>query len=349
MRVTAARLACATIALTASTGAGAQSKVSVEDLRAPSTPAFVLLGIEPTSVQRPETPRALTTTLLSLAGDNGALPRNFAIEIAPFWLRSRPGFSFGDFYHGERHGGLATIATTIKRSFALSVATAPRIAGNDPSGTSVAIGARLMLWPGRPSALLDSLRARAPRTFGECSRLGALDDIDACQRAFTDSIRDNVQPVGFTMQVAMGASGGFPNDTFDLGRLRRGAVWISPSYRFPHQFELIGVVRWMHDRLDRGEVANATSLDAGARLRWKANSLVALSAEGVRRRGSGGTRAPRTSIRYAGVVEFRASDNWFVFYSVGKDFAAAKAPRSLLLSIIGVSAGFGNKPIIDVK
>jgi hypothetical protein len=326
-----------------------QAKVSVDDLRAPSTPAFALLGIEPAAVQRPETPRALATTILSLAGDDKALARNFAIEIAPYWLRSRPTFAFDDFYHGKGRSVISTIATTAKRSFAVSVATTPRLAGNVSAGTSVAIGARLMLWPGRPSALLDSLRARAPRKFGDCSRLTAIDDIDACQKAFTDSLRDNVQPVGFTLQVAMGASGGFPNDTFELGRLRRSGVWISPSYRFPRQFELIGVMRWMHDRLDPGEVASATSFDAGARLRWRASTVVALSAEGVRRRGSGGTHASQTSSRFGGVVEFRASDSWFVFYSLGKDFAAAKAPHSRLLSIIGVSAGFGSKAVVDVK
>ncbi len=350
VHASATRMLCAAIAFAASTQAWAQQgNLTVDELRAPSTPALAMLGIDAASVQRPETPKALTATLLSLAGDDGALPRNFAIEVAPYWLQSRPGFSFSDFYHTARRSALVTVATTIKRSFALSVGTAPRIAGPDASGTSVAAGARFMLWPGKPSALLDSLRSRAPLKFGECSRFNAANDVDACQKSFTDSIRANLEPVGFTLQVAMGASAGFPNDTFDLGRVRSGGIWISPGYRFAHRLELIGVARWIHERLYAGESANAALFDAGARLRWRASTIVALSAEGVRRQGSGGTRAPVSSNRYGGVVEIRASDNLFVFYSIGKDFAAAKAPRSRLLSIIGVTAGFGPRPVVEVR
>ena len=57
-----------------------QTAVSHEALLPPSAPAFALLGIEPSAVQRPETPKAVTATLLSLFGDVG---KDFQAANAP--------------------------------------------------------------------------------------------------------------------------------------------------------------------------------------------------------------------------------------------------------------------------
>ena len=38
----------------------------------------------------------------------------------------------------------------------------------------------------------------------------------------------------------------------------------------------------------------------------------------------------------------------YVFYSIGKDFAASEVSDSRLLSIIGVNVGFGPKPVVAV-
>jgi len=334
--------------LAISTPVDGQQSITLEQLLPPSAPAFVLLGIEPSSVQRPETPKALTATVLSLVGDREALPKNIALEVTPFWLTPRPRFSFDDFYMNGR-GVSETLRLTMLRSAAVSLATSPRLAGKDTVGTSLAVGARVLLWPGRPSALLRDLRSRASTVLGRCSVLGTPEQIDDCQKAFTDSIRKNLDPVGFVLQVSFGGGAGFPGDTVERGRFQRAGVWLSPSYRVSGEIEVIGVARWLRENPAPTDDANTNLWDGGARLRWKPSPLLALSAEAIGRLGRGGPAAARSTSRFGGLVEFRAADGFYLFYAFGKDFAAAAVDRSRLVSSIGLNLGFGTKPVISLR
>jgi hypothetical protein len=56
----------------------------IDELRPPSSPAFSLLGISPTEIDRPRTPSALVASIASAVGTS--LPSSLALEIAPYWL-----------------------------------------------------------------------------------------------------------------------------------------------------------------------------------------------------------------------------------------------------------------------
>src|SRR6188768_264369 len=95
--------------------AGAQT--TVDDLRSPSTAAVTILGTSPTAIERPDTPRALVFNLASSVADAGGIPQNYAMQVAPYWLRSHPDLLFSTYVR-------PTVAHSMKRSFAVSVATA---------------------------------------------------------------------------------------------------------------------------------------------------------------------------------------------------------------------------------
>ena len=59
--------------------------LNLEDLKTPDSPGFQILDIAPTSIEKPINPKALGATLLSLVNDNQAIPKNFAMEISPYW------------------------------------------------------------------------------------------------------------------------------------------------------------------------------------------------------------------------------------------------------------------------
>ena len=59
--------------------------VKPEDLKTPDSPGFQILDISPTSIEKPINPKALGATLLSLANDGNAIPKNFAMEVSPYW------------------------------------------------------------------------------------------------------------------------------------------------------------------------------------------------------------------------------------------------------------------------
>ncbi|MFD1604048.1 hypothetical protein ACFSJW_08925 [Flavobacterium artemisiae] len=65
--------------------ANAQQDISIEDLKTPHSPGFQILDIAPTSIERPANPKALGVSLLSLTSSGTVIPKNFAMEISPYW------------------------------------------------------------------------------------------------------------------------------------------------------------------------------------------------------------------------------------------------------------------------
>jgi len=64
----------------------AQKSIDLKDLNIPNSPAFTLLDYSPAVIDRPGTIRAVNASFVSVLGQSDGLPKNFAIEIAPFWL-----------------------------------------------------------------------------------------------------------------------------------------------------------------------------------------------------------------------------------------------------------------------
>src|SRR6185437_9811916 len=58
-----------------------------QTLQLNSSPAYVLLGVEPTNIQRPSTPSQFVAGLQN-AVVNGKLQPNLAFEISPYYLKN---------------------------------------------------------------------------------------------------------------------------------------------------------------------------------------------------------------------------------------------------------------------
>ena len=123
---------------------------AVDDLKAPPSPAFVLLGVAPTSIERPQSVRPLVLSALSAISSEG-FPKNYAVEFAPYWLGT-PQLSFDDYYNSG-------VAKAIPRHLSVSVATTPLGRAAD-AGTALAIGARTLPLPGKAHPRLKALRDR---------------------------------------------------------------------------------------------------------------------------------------------------------------------------------------------
>src|SRR3989442_7181148 len=97
-RALAAVLALASSALAAA-GAAQTAPGGLEELRTPTSPALVLLDLTPSAVERPTTPKALAASLLAATGDLQFLPRNYAIDVAPYWLAPPPALLHQQFHN----------------------------------------------------------------------------------------------------------------------------------------------------------------------------------------------------------------------------------------------------------
>src|ERR1043165_4185912 len=59
---------------------------SLNILKAPTSPAANMLGISPSDVQRPTDPSAFMLSIQDASHDFSALPKSYAVDIAPAWL-----------------------------------------------------------------------------------------------------------------------------------------------------------------------------------------------------------------------------------------------------------------------
>ena len=64
-------------------------EVSIFDLEIPNNPAFILLDNAPSVIERPNSSKAIGTTLLQNIAADGVL-NNIAVEVTPFWLSKNP-------------------------------------------------------------------------------------------------------------------------------------------------------------------------------------------------------------------------------------------------------------------
>lgn len=120
-----------------------QDTESLSLLLTPPAPGFVLLGIEPTSVERPGSVADLTVTILNQTDDLSILPSDFALEVAPFWLLGGEDLTY------EAYAGTDNLLATILQSASFSVATTSNAETSpDPTSTSLGFGFRCSLLRG---------------------------------------------------------------------------------------------------------------------------------------------------------------------------------------------------------
>ncbi len=125
-------------------------------LRTPTSPAFVLLGIAPTEVERPNTPADLAFSVLNRSAAFTSLPKDVALEISPYWLVKHPTLT----WEADSVRGLGS---SIARTMTISFATAELGTTTRPV-TGLALGLRAAPFSGRiPARTAARLRELGDR------------------------------------------------------------------------------------------------------------------------------------------------------------------------------------------
>lgn len=60
--------------------------IQLDQLQVPASPALTLLGVSANAIERPKNPTDFAFTLANATNGFTGLPKNFALEVAPFWL-----------------------------------------------------------------------------------------------------------------------------------------------------------------------------------------------------------------------------------------------------------------------
>lgn len=196
----------AALAQDAATSPQAQD-VDLHVLQAPAAPGFVLLGIAPTAVERPGTVMDFAVSALNATDRLGALPENYAVAIAPFWLAGGGRkLRFEDYAEGG--SGLRAVLRTLSLSIA---ATSDGETAADPDATSLGLGLRFSILQGsfdfgpqadRIEAILEVLRA-VERSFD--SILSGLSDDDETLRGLEERLFDATEAERPAVQASIAA------------------------------------------------------------------------------------------------------------------------------------------------
>lgn len=122
-----------------------------DDLVAPESPGFQILGIAPQSIYRPTDTKALGAYFLNQLDSPSGLADNFAVELTPYWLSKDSTLSFRDYFGFSGNNAGIDIADNIKKTFVLSVASSSFQSQTDSDqGRSWGFGFRSTLIRGKP-------------------------------------------------------------------------------------------------------------------------------------------------------------------------------------------------------
>ena len=328
-------------------------------IRTPTSPAFTLLGVEPSSVERPNTPASLALSFLRRVADVGTVPGDFALEVSPYWLVGHPLLRWTD-------DDTRTPWESIIRTATVSVATGQTGTKELPV-TNLSIGGRASLWSGSLTQetkasverLATSLQAESALglrlmaeqlkeltaqlrsgkiTAEEYTRLMAvLQSSTLTSNEYKDSaevkaVEKEMQKFasnreGFFLELAAAGAWSYPGAVWDHGSFNRWGFWATPSYQTA-KLSATGVIRY----LSKADEVDAGAWDLGVR-GTHSNDRYALSLEYVRRTFVNTGVSAR--YRLVGVAEYAAWEGTWLIASFGRDYATDR--EGSLVARLGLS------------
>ncbi len=319
---------------------------ALNSIRTPNSPAFSILSIQPTSVERPNTPADLTISIDNATEGFTEFPQNYALEFSPYWMTRLPRSVTW------QSDTVRSLPKSIARTFSISFATTfKEVEGKENRGLSY--GLRTFILSGRTSgesinainAIEDNLRGLSRRFDAEFKpnvdelekelrrRLG-IDSLDkeevrawfnlemsrinekraAALSEVTEELKTTAQAfapqrVGVIVEAAF--AGAYRNDTTSSGLKDNGyAFWLTPAY-VQKDYSVVGVLRYLKDSLSN------QSMEYGGRLVMTRNKY-SLSVEYLKGNYRG-EESLSDRERVAVLVEFVVSKNLWATISFGDD------------------------------
>ena len=120
---------------------GASNSVTADttnvDLTVPESPAFTVLGVTPSTVVRPGSPKAFTTSLLNGLDQNGKFQTGLAFDFTPYMMFNGENITIRDY--NDHY--MTRLLSRTQFSFATT-----KGASSDDNATRLAVGLNLTLW-----------------------------------------------------------------------------------------------------------------------------------------------------------------------------------------------------------
>lgn len=371
---TLALAACALAPLRLAAQSAPGGLPDLNQLKPSAEPAFILLGVSPSAIERPRTPSDVAFGVLSGTEELAKAPTNYSASFAPYWLLGHPRLEW-------RSDTVRSVGASLARTLQISTASAD-VGTADSAVAGVAVGASTYLLSGRMSdstirqfeAVEATLTRRShlqnqlalPQITALNQRIASAPPAEAQElrrnyTALVAAIRDsvmrdpsylqalqqdeyrivNAQPerVGMFWGVSGGAAWRFPDRVWERGRVSSIGVWSTLSYEGEQVgnrvgFTPVAVVRYLAQRGD----TTANVVDAGTRLIFS-GALYDFSVEGLVRFAAS-SDVSRNLWRVAGLFDYRVTPATWVTVSFGRDYQSARAGS--LVAELGVKVNFAH-------
>lgn len=341
------------------------------DLRTPDSPAFVLLGVSPTEIQRPTSTRQLAVTLSDAFAADGAvgIPDAFALELSPFWLVPHDDLSLEEFVNARFFETLGQNAT-----FSLATTT-EEVAGATPeevaSRTLLGFGGRTRVIERRNQpcmAQLEALRNRNQTYSAELRSVvndpanASLSDaeftnkieakkaeIDAKQAGVAEDFNKAAETCeadvgahdGFVLDVAFAGAFTFLQAAFKRGKLSKLGAWMTLGYAGDY-VSLLAMGKYQQDAMELDN--QRSTADAGLRFIGYFDRF-AFSTELVLRLiiDEAQDRGKSAQWRVTGGVDYHIGDGVWLNTTFGRDYEDDE--DGSLIALLNLRADFGDRSI----
>ncbi|UOQ54941.1 hypothetical protein [Hymenobacter cellulosivorans] len=355
-------------------------------LAAPSAPAFVLMGIEPATIEKPTNLTDLSLVINNATKGFTALPQNFAVQFSPYWMLRDNGKRMS--YQEYNSNKVADIMPQTLQ-FSLGVAQ-PEVAGAGVGSTKLGAGLKVSVLRGQlDTAVTNAIEARkraaelenrgfdlrlrelmrtkypsgVPNPATKPTEFAAYtQDVNRIERQIREDdvkIREartkamqRLSNVAFTrsgwkLDVAGGVALDFPDQRFNNSRVDKWGVWLTGGYEVPNRpWSVLGVARLLTTP-STAEAFAQTSFDAGGRLIY--NKV-------LRQKGSLSVeyahrevleRGRLSSNRYVFNVEYPFLPNQLLTLSLGRNFDGTTIQEGNLIAALNLVFGLGSRRNIE--
>jgi hypothetical protein len=142
-----------------------KDSVSLDQLQVPSSPAFNILDISPNSIERPKNPTDFALALGNATSGFSTIPKNYAMEFAPFWIFGKKTATYDDFVANKPGKNiLQTAVVSFGTRDAKSIVDSSEF-------RKVAVALKFSIWRGELGSDFKSWNDSVYRYLGRISKL----------------------------------------------------------------------------------------------------------------------------------------------------------------------------------
>ena len=323
------------------------NEVKLEDLKLPSSPAFILLDVAPTSIDRPTTTKAFSTSILNSINENNGIPENYALDFAPYWFFKHKKLNAMNYWgFSKTKDGNFQKPFSQARYGNLSFATVKTEIPDDTLGTmkeisNIALGFRTTLLQWRSDKDIEDLISYNNKHVERLSQLTSdpnISPIDLIRRLESDKILSdcnknianvlNRKPV-IALDLAGAGSWSFEDNTYSTVMSNRAGAWLTLNYaqsinkkdnRNKNDYINIYLTcRLLNDNnvlSGEGSLTSSTIFDSGGKIELELDKF-SISYEYLYRND---LNTNYNSYRSSGLIKYRASEQLLVTAAFGKNF-----------------------------